>query len=557
MADPLSSQAVTVSPIGRFVRRVASGMSAMWQTAFGPGTPLSPRQPEGEPPRQWDYIPGYNIAYIPRTFELYSFDMLRQLSRNFDLLRTIINARIDQIKGLEWDIVLSDENDTADYSDDIKIVSKFFEKPDRMHDFDVWLGMVAEDQLVIDALTIFKRRTRNGSLYALEPVDGATIKVLIDEYGRVPEPPEPAYLQIIKGTPWVKLSREDLIYKPERKRTDSAYGFSRVEGIMLRINLALRKEMWELQYFTEGNIPEAFGKLPESWTAEQIKQFQDYWDAFFENNTANRRKMKWLPGGTGTGVEKIQQEMFPIEFDEYIARVVCAAFGVSPIPFVRMMNRATAAIQAMSQTDTAFEPMKQFYQSIFTNVIQQDLGFPWLKFAWVSEGRESELEKAQIEQIYVATGIKTKNEVRADLGLDPLPEPEPEPALVGGMQPPGGNGSSQDNNAQETMAASEMKLWRSKVMRAMKNGRPATVIFSSSCIPSDVQKAISDMLSNVSDSEDVRDVFEEGLILLKAKPKPDIRGRLAAQRKIQQAVHVTFRNEATRLAELAVKRVYP
>ncbi len=41
--------------------------------------------------------------------------------------------------------------------------------------------------LVIDAATIYPRYNRGGSLYALDIIDGATIKPLIGEDGRAPQ----------------------------------------------------------------------------------------------------------------------------------------------------------------------------------------------------------------------------------------------------------------------------------------------------------------------------------------------------------------------------------
>jgi hypothetical protein len=59
--------------------------------------------------------------------------------------------------------------------------------------------MLLEEMLVIDAATLYPRYNRGGSLYALDIIDGATIQPLIGEDGRAPEPPDPAYQQILKG----------------------------------------------------------------------------------------------------------------------------------------------------------------------------------------------------------------------------------------------------------------------------------------------------------------------------------------------------------------------
>ena len=94
--------------------------------------------------------------------------------------------------------------------------------------------------LVIDAATLYPRFNRGGSLYALDVIDGATIKPLIGEDGRAPEPPDPAYQQILKG------------------------------------------------------VPDAFATLPQEWTADQIRSFQDYFDALMSGNLARSgRPSSW------------------------------------------------------------------------------------------------------------------------------------------------------------------------------------------------------------------------------------------------------------------------
>ena len=99
--------------------------------------------------------------------------------------------------------------------------------------------MLVEDVLVIDAATIYPRYTRGGSLYSLDIIDGATIKPLIGEDGRSPEPPDPAYQQILKGVPAADFSAEELLYLPRNPRAHRLYGMSPVEQIALTVNIAI------------------------------------------------------------------------------------------------------------------------------------------------------------------------------------------------------------------------------------------------------------------------------------------------------------------------------
>ena len=95
--------------------------------------------------------------------------------------------------------------------------------------------MLLEDMLVIDAATLYPRYTRGGSLYSLDIIDGATIKPLIGEDGRSPEPPDPAYQQILHGVSAADFSADELLYLPRNVRAHRLYGMSPVEQIALTV----------------------------------------------------------------------------------------------------------------------------------------------------------------------------------------------------------------------------------------------------------------------------------------------------------------------------------
>ena len=113
--------------------------------------------------------------------------------------------------------------------------------------------MLLEDLLVIDAATIYPRYDRGGRLYALDVIDGATIKPLIGEDGRAPDPPDPAYQQVLHGVPAADFSSDELLYLPRNVRAHRLYGLSPVEQVALTINIALRREAATLDYYRTGS----------------------------------------------------------------------------------------------------------------------------------------------------------------------------------------------------------------------------------------------------------------------------------------------------------------
>ena len=242
-------------------RYVITGVSP--DTWFGPLQPLAPMAPPEVKGRQWDYPFGANLNYIPRAEDGVSFPELRGLADALPLLRAVIETRKDQIAAQSYAIRARARGESPDASKSIDAVTCFLARPDRRHSFADWLRMLLEEMLVIDAATIYPRYNRGGSLYALDIIDGATIKPLIGEDGRAPEPPDPAYQQILKGIPAADFSAEELLYLPRNVRAHRLYGMSPVEQIALTVNIALRRDASTLDYYRAGSSPDAFATLAE------------------------------------------------------------------------------------------------------------------------------------------------------------------------------------------------------------------------------------------------------------------------------------------------------
>jgi len=223
---------------------------------FGPQQPLAPQAPPEVKGRQYDYAFGANLNYVPRSEAAISFAELRALADALPLLRAVIETRKAQIAAQNFTVRQRAHADLPDASARIDQALALIMRPDRRRSFGDWLRMLIEDMLVIDAATIYPRFTRAGKLYSLDIVDGATIKPLIGEDGRAPEPPDPVYQQVLHGVPAADFSADELLYLPRNLRAHKTYGMSPVEQIALTINIALRREAATLDYYRAGSVPE-------------------------------------------------------------------------------------------------------------------------------------------------------------------------------------------------------------------------------------------------------------------------------------------------------------
>src|SRR5437588_1250220 len=385
--------------------------------SFSPSYQLVP--PEREQVRLWDYPVGYNAIYTPRSYEAIGFNELRALAESHDITRLAIETRKDQVEKLDWTIKSRNEKTPdRDAASRIDQLTEFWRSPDAEKPFATWLREALEDVLVLDAPAFEIRRNRGGDVIGLDIVDGSTIKVLLDDTGRRPKPPAPAYEQIIRGRPWRLLSRDELLYLPRNPRPHKAYGFSPVEQIVMTVNIALRRQAMQLHHFTEGNVPPGLLNAPDGWNVEQIRQFQEWFDSVLAGNTAARSRLVWAP--SGTKYQAFKEAPYKDEFDEWLARIVCYAFSLPATPFVRQLNRATAEQAQEAALAEGLAPLMGWVKRLADHVIQDRMGHADLEFAWVDLRPADPAEQAKMLDLFVRGGIYTVNEARDILGFDPV-----------------------------------------------------------------------------------------------------------------------------------------
>ncbi len=395
---------------------------------FGPMQPLQPMAPPDVAGRRFDYPTGYNLTYTPRGAEPVSFSDLRALADSCDILRSVIETRKDQIEAQQWTVRVTVGNNsshiplpTDDQKRRIDSIVVFLQSPDKERGFDQWLRQILEDMFVIDGVAVYKRRNRAGGLYALEIIDAATIKILLDDGGRLPVAPDPAYQQVLKGVPAADYTREELMYLVHNPRSHKVYGYSHVEQVLVTVNILIRRSLHQLEYYREGSSPDALIGLPKEWTNDQIVAFQKHFDAMLSGNLGLRRRVRFMPGDF-----KYQETKAPPlkdAYDEFLARIICFVFSISPEPFVGQVNRATAETSHSRAVDEGLGPLMRFVSAFMNRIIATEFASPDLEFAWVESRAQNPAEAASIDVAYVGAGILTVDEVRANMGLAPIAKP--------------------------------------------------------------------------------------------------------------------------------------
>ena len=424
--------------------------SATWKpstTSFGPGEPIRPTTPQ-ESPRREQYDVSRNINWTPRAEEhrVVTYSQMRALSRLSGVLRTVIEKRKDEIKGLDYEISIKPGYETAvaDPEEEVRQVTRFFEKPDLETPFDQWENALLEDLYVIDAPALYKERDRLGRFRSLQTIDGSTFKVLVNDAGRVPNAPQLAYEQVIYGLPhtgYVKPMKglnpfitprrvlatdmdrevftnyEELYYRPYNVSSDGVYGFSHVESIIMTVEVSLRRDTSFKEWFKSGNVPAGFMPVPNTWSPDQIIQFQNDFNAALAGDLAARSQLVAFPG-VGT-VQIMNPLTFDSVFDQWLARIICARFNVSPIPYVSQINRSVGEEMEEASRDEGLVPMMQFLAQWYCDIIDNCLEKPYIQFKW-NPGQNYDKDDSIIDIADMEHGLATIDDLRLKKGKKPL-----------------------------------------------------------------------------------------------------------------------------------------
>ena len=484
------------------------------------------------------------------------FATLRRFSVQYDVARAAINRRKRQLNALEWDIVNAESDDQTDNSAIIKEVKKDFKSIGGYKvRFREFIDTLVDDLLVLDAMVLYKRPNVGGGLYSLEPVDAATIVLELDENGGTPMPPDIAYKQIIRGKTVAEFTADEMYYEMMNARTYTPYGLAPLESLVLGVTAALKSDIYNVHLLTEGNIPEGFFGVPENWTPDQIKEFQALWDAALSGDTRAMSKLKFVPSGKGaTGYTPAvkPEDMRYKELQDWLMHKTCMLFEIPPneLGFTDSVNKSTGEVQSDIAIDSGLRPLAMFFQEIFTDVIQTDMGFEGLAFKYTGLDLVDERGMAETNEILIRSGQATVDELRQEAGKKPLgvnkpfvlgnptfideesqktraeaaaaltslaagggkdddeeePEDKPKEDPAPGDVPDEQKEKSAEQN--HIQLVTELRAFRKYAVNRKKAGKSLRA-FKSDVLPANVVDEMNSRLAKAADADAVRSIFKE------------------------------------------------
>lgn len=449
--------------------------------AWNPGVPLpsqsiDPRNPvTGRPdPRRSEFPNAVNLQVTSTRF--IPFQVLRDCAERVDVIRRCIEVRKAHILSLDWDIRISKEalssimesekvtspGKAAEiarerFAPEINRLRKWWKKPDRFNqqNFSTWLGLLLEEQLVLDAVTVWPRRQMNGDVQSFEILDGSTIKPLLDHRGATPLSPNPAYQQILYGFPRGDFTAADsddpngytfdqIVYRPRYIRTWTPYGCPNVEGALAAADIYLKRMAWIRGEFDEGTTPDQWltnKALDSKMTPSGLKDFERALNDEMAGADAERRHLHMLPPGWVPTQMKNFSELYKAELDEFTIKLICMCFDVMPTEIGFTPNQGLGGKghqegEANSAQRKDVRPTVTFLEDLLSDLSRDYLGMSdELEFKFDLYNIENQDEDEKVADSQIRRGGIVLNEDRAARGLPMYDMPEADEPFI--MTPAG------------------------------------------------------------------------------------------------------------------------
>ena len=431
-------------------------------------------------PRLWEYPVAWNLDLNQRSTP---WSVLRSMADQIDIIHRAIEIKISEITKMGWSFEIENSTITSimaeqncshakaariardTYSKDISTLREFWENPYPQlgRTFTEWMTEFLWQHFVFDGTPVYPRYNLGKKVTGFEIVDAPTIKVLLNNRGAMPEPPSPAFQQVLWGFPRGEYQftpnsdgeffnapgkndeflRDQLAYFVRNRRTWSPYGFSAVEEAVPAATLYLDRQQWMKAEYRDGATPMAFFETDsEEMDPTHLAAFERVFNDRLMGSTTERHRMKVLPRGFKPIFAPTIDERYKNEYDEFIILRISTIFGVAPgamgvVPRSGLGGSGEHKGQAQTALTTSQKPLEAFLIETINTLSRRFLGSD-KNITFSFEDDDSDVSamtaRAQAFQVSLQSGQMTINDVRGELNM-PLYDIEEadEPFIVAGQ----------------------------------------------------------------------------------------------------------------------------
>ena len=402
-----------------------------------------------------------SLGFRNKSFSL-SYDVLRAMGRTH-VIKAIIETRKTQVSAYcqpqsdkySTGFVIQPKRKFTQLNNDEEITDSQKKRIDELIEFllnggsvdnfwesepfDVFVGKLVEDSLVLDQACAEVVRNNNGEPCEFKAVDSGTIRKIdsfADDFEKNHEKIKgyyPSLVQVLDGSIINQYYPWEMIWGVRNSSTNirsNGYGRSELEDMIQTVTALLNSDYYNANFFKVGSAPKGILKYSGDINMNVIEQFKSQWVA----NTAGVLNMHKIPIMNADRMDfvNLQQSNKDMEFakyQEFLIKIACALYKIDPseigFPMAGSSQQPTFggsvgnAEKLKYSKDKGLRPLLKYVERWINRYLIWQLD-PNYEFRFVGLDDSITYQEELDNIVKELQNFKTLNEVRKQMGLDEI-----------------------------------------------------------------------------------------------------------------------------------------
>jgi len=215
------------------------------------------------------------------------------------------------------------------------------------------------------------------------------------------------------------FNKDEVCYISRNQRSMSCYGFAPTQSILDIVKSLHYSLLYNKRFFEENSIPDGVLSVLDTNETE-LKNFISNWQRDFKAQPHKfavlNKAIQWQP------FTITQRELEFLETQSWYYKMVISAFGLTPteLGITEDVNRATSNNQSELSRRKGIRPLLKILEKYFNEEIISEFGYEGIEFTFIYDDPSEKNQRLTNWKLEIDMGVKTVNEIRNEMGLEPV-----------------------------------------------------------------------------------------------------------------------------------------
>ena len=224
------------------------------------------------------------------------------------------------------------------------------------------------------------------------------------------------------------FTTDEIIHIPNLSIPGSADGMDPITYMRITLGLASDRQAYGSAFYRNATTPSGVISVPGQGDRKKAREVKEAWEAGHAG-IGNAHRPAVLFGGASWAQLSVNPDQAQfLATGQYLREEICGWFGVPLQRIQATPNGNAPAGKGLDTIDQGYAthtllPITVAIEDVWDTLIPGNQA-TWSQFNYAGLLRANAMERAQIAQIHRLTGVRNRNEIRADEGWAPIDGPD-------------------------------------------------------------------------------------------------------------------------------------